>query len=386
MRKAEPGKLAWKGLAPRISGMWWAAPFLAVALLLPACSTFRHRDTKKSVVKVFTTIQNVDFYEPWKPGSNTSLEGCGTILPDGRILTTAHLANKATYIEVQKYGETKRYEAKVDQVGNDLDLALLTVADKDFSKGTVPVEFGDLPAPGDKISLQGGDELSAKDDTVSGLDMAWVWEGADYVPVLMTGADVDPKINGCPVFDKDKKFVGIPFSSWHKQDKSGSILPVTVVKTFLRAVKGGRSFPGQADPGVYTQELKSPALRDYYHLPQDKTGVVTTQVLYGGASVGLLKEGDVITGLDGFDIDDEGYIQLDKNQRVAADYLTALLLPGETTHFDIYRDGKKLKVDVPLKTLPKLVDYRADNRHPTYFMIAGFVFVPLTYNYLLGMD
>ena len=356
-----------------------------VALFLSACHPHA-KDTKKSVVKVFTTIQNVDFYEPWKPGSTANLEGCGTILPEGRILTNAHLANKATYIEVQKFGETKRYVAKVDKVGNNLDLALLTVDDKEFSKDTVPVEFGDLPAPGDKISLQGGDELSVKDDTVAGLDMAWVWEGATYEPVLMTGSDIDIKINGCPVFNKDKKFVGIPLSTWHKQEKSGSVLPITVVKNFLRAVEGGHDYIGEADPGIYTQELKSPALRDYYHLPADKTGVVVTRVQYGACTEGLLKEGDVLSAIDGHVIDNEGYTQLDKNQRVEADYLLSLYLPGETTTFELFRGGQSLKVKIPLKTVPRLVDYRADNRHPTYFMVAGFVFVPLTYNYLQGMD
>src|SRR5258708_982520 len=72
---------------------------------------------KKSVVQIFTTTQNVDYYEPWKPGSQVPIQGCGAILPGERLLTTAHLVNKGNYIEVQKFGETKRYVAKVEQVG-----------------------------------------------------------------------------------------------------------------------------------------------------------------------------------------------------------------------------------------------------------------------------
>ena len=373
----------------------WFITILCLALVLPACrkkeaslSTEKEstkKDTRKTVVRVFSTIQNVDAYEPWKPGSTVSLEGCGTILPGGKVLTVSNLAEKANYIEVQKFGETKRYVAKVDKIGWDLDLALLTVDDKDFPQGADPVEFGTLPQPGDKVEVQGPDELTMKEDTISGLDMVWVWEGATYVPALMTNGEIDPKLNGCPLF-KDGKFVGTPFSNWHKQEKSGAIAPVNVVQRFLRAVEGSKDYQPLADLGVYSQDLKSSDLRDYYHLPADKTGVVITQVLYQSAGDGLLKEGDVITAIDGHAVDNEGYIQLDKNERVAGDYLITFYLPGESTELDIVRQGQPLKVKVPLKPLPKLVPYYVDQRSPTYFMIAGFVFSPLTYNYLQSVD
>jgi S1-C subfamily serine protease len=362
-------------------------PFLlALALFLPACHWGHPKEPRKSVVKIFTTVQNVDFYEPWKPGSTDNLEGCGCILPGGQILTNAHLTDKANYIEVQKFGETKKYVAKVDKVGYDTDLALLTVEDKDFATGTVPVQFDDLPQPGDKLTFQGGDELSVKEDTVSGLDMVWSWEGNASVPALLVNSEIDSKINGCPVFNKDGWFVGIPFTSWHSHEKSGTILPVNMVQRFLRAVKNGRAYDGLVDNGFYCQNLESPALRDYYHVPPNKTGVVVSKVLYGGAADGLFKEGDVVTAIDGHSIDNDGYVQLNKQERVGADYLLAQYLPGESAEISFFRDGKTMKVKQVLKPIPTLVTYRADNRHPSYFMIAGFVFVPMTYNYLQSVD
>ena len=358
-------------------------PFLLLAFTaLLACSCHKgEKDFKKSVVKVFSTVQNVDYYEPWKPGSEARLEGCGSILKDGRILTTAHLIHKSTYIEVQKFGETKRYVAKVDADGYDTDLALLTVDDKDFFKGVKPVEFGDLPQPGDKLVLQGSDELSMKDDSVSGLDMVWTWEGGCFLPAIMTDSDIDTKNDGCPVL-KDGKLVGIPFESWHQSKKAGSLMPVNMIEMFLKSVEGGRPYGGLSDLGVYGQDLENTALRDYYHLKPGQTGVVVTKVLYEGAAEGLLKEGDILMAIDGQKLDNEGYIDLGKSGRIEGDYLISLHPPGEETSLDILRDGKEMKIKVPLKPAPNLVSYRADNRHPTYFMIAGFVFVPLTYNFL----
>src|SRR5690242_5773606 len=132
---------------------------LPLVFLLPACrkgSASAGAGSPKSVVKVFSTLQNADFWEPWKSGATLSQEGCGTILPGGRILTNAALVDTATFIEVQKFGETKRYVAKVGPMALPLDLALLTVEDASFQEGTKPVKFGEVPLPGDKVLLQGG--------------------------------------------------------------------------------------------------------------------------------------------------------------------------------------------------------------------------------------
>ena len=361
-------------------------PFFLALSLLPACKWGKEKDPRKSVVKVFTTLQSVDFSEPWKPGSEAHLQGCGCVVSGGRVLTTAHLINKGNYIEVQKFGETKRYVAKVQEVGYDQDLALLGVEDKDFLKDTEPVEFGDLPHAGDKVKIVGGDELSIKEDTIAGLDMVWTWEGATFVPALVTNGDIDNKNDGCPVF-KDGKFVGLPFESWHKTEKTGSLIPVKMVQRFYRAIDGGRPYGGMPDLGVYAQELENPALRAYFGLTGDQTGIGVTRVLEQGASVGALKEGDVLTAIDGHAIDNDGYITLGKkSERIQADYLIAFYLPGEQVNLDLIRAGHPMKVKISLLPLPTLVPYRADNRNPTYFMIAGYVFVPLTYNYLQAMD
>jgi S1-C subfamily serine protease len=327
----------------------------------------------------------VDFYEPWKPGAQVQLEGCGVVIPGGRILTTAHFADKANYIEVQKFGETKRYVAKVEQVGYDLDLALLSLEDKDFFKDAEPVEFGDLPSPGDKVVIHGGDEISIKEDTLSGLDMVYSNEALRYVPGFMTYDPIDPKKDGCAVFSNGK-FVGLPFESWHVPDKTGSIIPINVVQRFLKGIENGKPYGGFPDSGIYVQNLENPSLQAYYKLPADKTGVVVTKVLYGGSADGILKEGDILTAIDGQPIDDEGDITLAKSERIDWTYLLTFYQMGEKATLDILRDGQTVKIQVPLKPISKLVPFRPDNIHPTYFLYAGFVFAPLTSNYFGSGD
>ncbi len=353
---------------------------LAGLFLIPSCSPQSEKTLKKSVVKIYTTVQNIDFFEPWKPGAQAQLEGCGVVIPGNRILTTAHFVNKGNYIEVQKFGETKRYVAKVEQVGYDMDLALLSLEDPEFFKDAVPVRFGDLPSPGDKILIHGADELSIKEDTLSGLDMVFSTEGSRYLPGLITYEPIEAKKLGCPVF-ANGKFVGITFDSWHEPDKTGSFIPVNVVQMFLKSIKDNRSYNGFPDAGVYVQSLENPALQSFYQLPRDKTGVVVTKIVYGGSADGVLQLGDILTAIDGHPIDDEGDITLAKSQRIDWTYLITFYLMGESTNLDIFRNGQPMKIKLPLKPYVKLVPFRADNIHPTYLFYAGFVFVPLTANY-----
>ncbi len=336
--------------------------------------------TRKSVVKVYTTAQTIDYYEPWKPGSEVQLRGCGTILPGKRILTTAHLVNKGNYIEVEKFGQTKRYVAQVEQVGFDLDLALLSVQDEDFFTDTKPAEYGDLPGRGDKLVIQGGDELSIKEDSVSGMEMVWSTEGGRSVPAILTNAAIDAANNGCPVFSGGK-FIGIPFDSTGKPEKSGSVIPVNVIQRFFKGIQGGRAYDGFPDLGFYTQDLENPSLRDYFKISPKQSGEIITRIFYGGSADGVLKEGDVLTAIDGHPVDDEGYINLRKTGRIPEIYLATFYSIGEEISLDILRDGKALKVRMPMKAVSKLIPDRQDDRHPTYYMLAGLVFVPLTVNY-----
>jgi S1-C subfamily serine protease len=359
---------------------WKIMAGLGLGLLLAARAWAGDEALRKSVVKVFTTVQTVDYYEPWKPGSQVPLQGCGTILPGHRILTTAHLVNKENYIEVEKFGETKRYVAKVEQVGFDLDLALLSVEDEDFFTDTKPVEYGELPGPNDKLLIQGPDELSIKEDSVSGMDMVWSEEGGRLVPAVLTNSVITPASDGCPVF-KGGKFIGIPFDATGKPDKAGSVLPINVIQRFFKSIQGGHSYDGFPDLGFYTQDLENPALRGYYQIPPKQTGEIITKVFYGGSADGLLREGDVLTAIDGHPVDDEGYIHLKQTGRIPELYLATFYSMGEEISLDILRDGRPLNVKMPLKPISRLLPYRLDDRHPTYYVMAGFVFVPLTVNY-----
>ncbi len=354
---------------------------LCFAIFLPACRPKTDETLKKSVVKVFSTFQGINFYEPWKPGPQSQFQECGCIVFGNRILTTSQIVNRSNYIEVQKFGETKRYTAKVDQIGFDMDLALLTVEDKDFFKGTDSVDFGDLPLQGDKIKIFGGEELGIKEDTVSGLKFLWSTEALRNVPALLTNTEIPPASYGCPVFNNGK-LVGIPIDTTGKPEKTGSLMPINMIQRFFKGIKNGRKYDGFPDLGIITENLENPVIRSYYKLAPDQTGHLITRLVANGSAIGYLKEKDVLLAVDGHKVDNEGYITLRKTERIDYDYLDAFYMMGEEALLNILRDGKVIKVKLPMKPIAYQLPYNGENRKPTYFMYAGFVFVPLTYNYI----
>lgn len=362
-----------------------ALALLVSVFFLSACRPKSDETLKKSVVKVFTTFQGINFHEPWNSGTQSQAQECGCVVFGNRILTTAQIVNQGTYIEVQKFGETKRYTAKVDQIAGDMDLALLTVEDKDFFKGTDSADLGELPMPGAKIKIFGGDELSIKEDTVSGLKFIWSVAAFRTVPALLTNGEILPASYGCPVFSEGK-LVGIPIDTTGKPDKTGSLMPVNMVQRFFKGIKDGRKYDGFPDLGIITENMENPVIRAYYKMAPDQTGQLITRLVANGSAVGVLKEKDILLAIDGHKVDNEGYITLRKSERIEYDYLDAFYMMGEEAPLEILRDGKVMKVKMPMKPMTYQLPYNGDSRKPTYFMYAGFVFVPLTYNYLQTME
>ncbi len=104
----------------------------------------------------------------------SSSSGSGSIISGKRILTNAHVVANQTFLEVKKYGDTKRYQAKVLQVSHEADLALLDVYDKSFFDNTTALEFGELPKMQDKVTVYGypigGNTISVSTGIVSRIE------------------------------------------------------------------------------------------------------------------------------------------------------------------------------------------------------------------------
>ena len=347
---------------------------------------------KQSVVKIYVTIQREDYAQPWQAAPPQGASGSGFIVPGRRILSNAHVISDARFIEVQREGDPRKYEAKVLFAGHDCDLALLTVTDPAFFKDTRPLPFGKrMPSLKDEVIVlgypMGGSRLSLTKGVVSRIDYnLYAHSGIDSHLVMQVDAAINPGNSGGPVLFDDR-VIGLAFQGISGAQNIGYAIPLPVLNHFLTDVADG-TYDGYPELGVAHVDTRNPALRADLKLAESQTGVAVAYVDPFGAAAGIIKPRDVLLAVDGLSIANDGSVKLDDTM-VEYTELMERKQCGEKIRFDVWRDGA-------LQTLTILLSNRVDpfafryayDRKPDYYTVGGLVFSPLSRGYLatLGGD
>ncbi len=258
----------------------------------------------KSIVKIYTVSKTPNYLEPWNSTVRRST-GSGSIISGNRILTNAHVVANRTFIEVKKYGDTKRYQAKVKFVSHDVDLAILEVEDKEFFKGTTPLEFGELPNIQDKVTVygypMGGNTISVSTGIVSRIEHnMYVHSGKSFLSIQID-APINPGNSGGPAISNGK-LAGVVMQQIPRSQNIGYMVPIDIVRHFLKDIEDGR-YDGFPQLGVYTEMLENPTSKDYFKLDKDEGGILVVKILYGSPFEKVLKKYDIITAIDGHKIE-----------------------------------------------------------------------------------
>ena len=341
------------------------------------------RRINKAVVKIFATYRRPNYYQPWQYKSQEASIGSGVIMRDNRILTNAHIVDDSVFLEVKKSSDPKRYIAKVEAVGHRQDLAIITVKDKDFFKGTESLAFGELPDLLDQVSVygfpRGGSEISITQGVVSRIEQTRYAHSGIRILGVQIDAAINPGNSGGPVV-RGGKLVGVAMQALTSGENIGYLIPTPVITHFLKDIANG-PYEGFPDDGLRIQLAENEALRTFHKMKKHQTGIIITDVIYGSSSYGILQKGDVITAIDSVPIANDATVKLDKSKRLGADYVIQKHQVGESMTVDILRDGKEMRIVVPLKKPAKLVERLFDQR-PSYVIYGGLVFTTLTMNYL----
>lgn len=341
----------------------------------------------KSIVKIYTVSKAPNYQEPWNSVVHRS-SGSGSIISGNRILTNAHVVANQTFLEVKKYGDTKRYQARVLQVSHDTDLALLEVENKDFFKDTVPLTFGTLPNMQDKVTVygypMGGNTISISTGIVSRIEHnRYAHSGQSFLSIQIDAA-INPGNSGGPTIS-DGKIVGVVMQQISRAQNIGYMVPIDVVQHFLKDVEDG-TYDGFPKLGIYMEKIENPTQKEYYKLDEKSGGILVVNILYTSPFRDVLKKDDIITAIDGHKIESDGTVSFRENQYTHFKYYIDLHQYGEEVELDILREGKKISVKVKLTTeknseRSSFADFEYD-KMPTYFMLGGYVFTPLTQNLL----
>ena len=133
--------------------MKWITHFLCLTFLL--MSTHAEDGIKPAMVKIYCISNSPDYYNPWSMKGPRSSTGSGVIIDGKRILTNAHVVSNRTYIQVRRFGQAQRIEARVLAVSHHADLALLGVDTPGFFDDVEAVQLGELPETQEDVLVYG---------------------------------------------------------------------------------------------------------------------------------------------------------------------------------------------------------------------------------------
>jgi S1-C subfamily serine protease len=364
-----------------------------IALLLAASGLWAQESEDDSaiedaVVLIDVTSQHWDWYSPWQAGPISRGTGSGFLIRPGTILTNAHVVSDARQVLVRRNGNPAPAFAEVAFIAHDADLAMLRVKDPDFDRGVRPLDIGELPNLRTRVRTYGypagGEQISRTEGVVSRVEfVTYLHSGADSHLAIQTDSAINPGNSGGPVM-QDGKVVGMAFQTSTRLNDVGYFIPTPVIKRFLRDIQDGR-YDGYAELGVVTSDLFNASYRKYLGLPPNVTGVVVDRVLPGASATGVVKDGDVLTAIDGVPIALDGSIRF-HGHTVQLEQIVEDKLIGENVELSLFRDRAPLKVGLRLG--PLAFAERMRNRfdvRPDYLIYAGLVFVNLDQEYLRTM-
>ncbi len=345
------------------------------------------RAIEDSVVKIYTTQAEPDYFTPWRLLTPSQSSGSGSVIDGNLILTNAHVVADASYLQAQKHNDPRRYLARVVFVSHDADLALITVDEPGFFSDLKALTIGDLPAPLDEVSVYGypigGKSLSITKGILSRVEQQIYAHSGTYLLAGQIDAAINPGNSGGPVI-VNQEIVGVVMqaNSGGRAENLGYFVPPSIIRHVLADSLDG-VHDGFPDLGFRTQTLDSPAAKAAYGLSKDQSGVLVIKVFDDAPARDRILENDVIMKIDNFDVADDGSIRLTSD--ILTDYKHAIDLHDidDTIRVTYARDGNINTIELPARRALdsySLVAGDQFDKIPEYYIYGGVLFVPLNMN------
>ncbi|XWS51005.1 hypothetical protein CRYUN_Cryun12cG0139400 [Craigia yunnanensis] len=341
-----------------------------------------------AVVKVFCVHTEPNFSLPWQRKRQYSSSSSGFVIRGRRVLTNAHSVEHYTQVKVKKRGSDTKYLATVLAIGTECDIAMLTVNDDEFWEGVSPLEFGELPALQDAVTVVGypigGDTISVTSGVVSRIEILSYVHGSTELLGLQIDAAINSGNSGGPAFNDKGNCVGIAFQSLKHEDVEniGYVIPTPVIQHFIQDYEKNEAYTGFPILGVEWQKMENPDLRTATGMKPDQKGVRIRRVDPTAPESGVLKSSDIMLSFDGVDIANDGTVPFRHGERIGFSYLVSQKYTGDSSAIKVLRDSEILNFNIKLASHRRLIPAHSKGSPPSYYIIAGFVFTTVSVPYL----
>lgn len=353
---------------------------LVFAFAAAASAAVRPED---SVVQVFAQQRRPDVHRPWAKGAPHEVSGSGVVIEGNRILTTAHVVEYSSEIQVQANESGDRISGKVLAISYGLDLALLSLEDNTFFASHPPLPRSTaLPHIKDAVLVcgfpVGGSTLSTTKGIVSRIEFVPYEDSTSGIRVQLDAA-INAGNSGGPAL-AGGRMIGLAFGRLANAQNIGYITPCEEIQLFLDGVARG-GYGGK--PALYDkfELLQNDTLRQFLGVRPALHGVVVRHPFSDDPRYPL-KEWDVVTRIGNTPIDDQGEIPLTDLVRVRFQYLVQKLAHDGTVPLTVLRRGKLLQLAVPVAySRPRLVP-PLEGKYPSYFIYGPMTFSAATEDFL----
>ena len=248
-----------------------------LALLIVGIPLMAEVTISNSIVKIDVVRSNFDYLNPWQMRGQSSGTGSGCIIDGNRILTSAHVVNNSTFIQVRRAGVAKRYTARVYSISHISDLAILIVDDLSFFENSEALQIGELPHIRDRVAVYGfptgGDQMSITEGVVSRIEHRSYVHSSAYLLTCQIDAAINPGNSGGPVIFNNK-IVGVAFQAATSAQNIGYMVPAPIINHFLTDINNNNGiYSGFPELGIFTQSMENTDIREKFQMNQNYSGV-----------------------------------------------------------------------------------------------------------------
>src|SRR6201995_4394876 len=272
--------------------------------------------------------------------------GSGVMVdPSGLVVTNVHVIEGADQVKVS-LADKREFEAEVILKDSRSDLAVLRLKDVHEKFPTLDFANSDELMVGDVVLAIGnpfGVGQTVTHGIVSALARTQVGV-TDYQFFIQTDAPINPGNSGGALVDMNGKLAGINTAIYSRSGGSigiGFAIPANMVRVVVASAKSGGKAVKRPWLGARLQAV-TPEIAETLGLKLPNGALVSSVVTGSPAAKAGLKVSDLITGIDGQQIDDPN----------AFDYRFATRPLGGSAQIDLQRAGKPLKLTIALETAP----------------------------------
>lgn len=377
--------VTWGGVI-LIWGVVWL--WVAAGSTVVEAAAIKPAQAHLSMVRVNVTSQRYSVHRPWQQLRPTTQTAIGAIIQGGRVLVTARPIANHRFIELEKIDSGKKAQAEVVVVDYEANLALLKPMDPEFLMDTQSLDLDTSVVQDDQLTIwqvKPNGIFSPSRGPVTSIELIYFTKGQNFLGYRLNNSLQLWSGNHTLPVTREGKLVGMLLRHDAKSQTS-DVIAAPMIEHFLKDI-ADNDYRGFPNLGLRVATTEDPQLRAYLGLADTDQGIYVEQLRANGPGEKAgLKQGDVITRINGYPIDNRGHFEHPLYGKLAMSHLVRCeYQAGDMVGVEVFSKGALREINIHLDhrdldaylVPPYLIDQR-----PKYKIFGGLVLQELTAQYL----